>query len=259
MLDREIFLRPYAHRGLHNTAGGGLIENTGPAFEAAIAKGYGIECDIRPGRDGLPLVFHDATTKRLMDQDREVATVTSDDLGKLAYKNSNAQLLSFADFLSLVAGRVPLLVEIKSEWETPDPAFIQNVAELANAYHGAIACKSFDPAMMMALRIAPLPSSVALSPATFCRVNFGCRSWDQSGVIVSLIYWSRVLSHLHFIVTTSKPCQRPSLVSPAKSNTCRFFPGRCVHTTIGNQPKHGLMLRFLKALSRQGCDEVPSN
>ena len=47
MLDRAVFIRPIAHRGLHS-ARKGIIENTGPAFEAAIAKGYGIECDVRP-------------------------------------------------------------------------------------------------------------------------------------------------------------------------------------------------------------------
>ena len=47
MLDRNAFLRPIAHRGLHDAAKG-VIENTAAAFEAAIAKGYGIECDVRP-------------------------------------------------------------------------------------------------------------------------------------------------------------------------------------------------------------------
>jgi enamine deaminase RidA (YjgF/YER057c/UK114 family) len=37
--------RPYAHRGLH---GGGMIENSRAAFESAIAKGFGIELDVRP-------------------------------------------------------------------------------------------------------------------------------------------------------------------------------------------------------------------
>ena len=47
MRDRSAFLKPIAHRGLHDAAKG-IIENTVPAFEAAIARGYGIECDVRP-------------------------------------------------------------------------------------------------------------------------------------------------------------------------------------------------------------------
>ena len=47
MRDRSAFLKPIAHRGLHDAAKG-VVENTVAAFEAAIAKGYGIECDVRP-------------------------------------------------------------------------------------------------------------------------------------------------------------------------------------------------------------------
>jgi len=66
MLDRAAFIRPIAHRGLHS-ARKGIIENTGPAFEAAIAKGYGIECDVRAAADGLPVVFHDERLNRLVE------------------------------------------------------------------------------------------------------------------------------------------------------------------------------------------------
>lgn len=44
MLD-PAFLRPIAHRGLHDAANG-VIENTAPAFKAAIEHGYAIECDV---------------------------------------------------------------------------------------------------------------------------------------------------------------------------------------------------------------------
>ena len=37
-LDRATFVRPIAHRGLHDKARG-RIENTAPAFQAAIAHG----------------------------------------------------------------------------------------------------------------------------------------------------------------------------------------------------------------------------
>ena len=55
------FLKPIAHRGLHDPA---RIENSAAAFEAAIAHGYGIECDLRPAACGTPMVFHDETLMR---------------------------------------------------------------------------------------------------------------------------------------------------------------------------------------------------
>jgi len=155
MLDRSQFLRPIAHRGLHDKAKG-LIENTGPAFEEAIAAGYGIECDLRPAAGGLPVVFHDERLDRLMEESGQVAGVTKADLKRIRYKGSAAHILTFAGFLALVAGRVPLLVEIKSEWERPDRAFLEQIARHALAYKGPIALMSFDPAVMTAMKeLAP--------------------------------------------------------------------------------------------------------
>ena len=66
MLDPR-FIRPIAHRGLHDLARG-VIENTVPAFAAAIAAGHGIECDLQPLADGQPVVFHDEIIDRLTTQ-----------------------------------------------------------------------------------------------------------------------------------------------------------------------------------------------
>ncbi len=159
MLDRSAFrstfLRPIAHRGLHD-AKRGVIENTGPAFEAAIAGGYGIECDIRPAAGGLPVVFHDDTLKRLVDGRGTIAHATARDLETLRHRVGGAPILTLAGLLDLVGGRVPLLVEIKSEWHGPDEVFLAEVARLAAAYAGAIALMSFDPAIMTIVRgLAP--------------------------------------------------------------------------------------------------------
>jgi glycerophosphoryl diester phosphodiesterase len=147
MLDRATFLRPIAHRGLHR-AKAGIIENTAPAFEAAIAKGYGIECDLRPAAGGLPLVFHDATLQRLVAGRGAVAHVTASEAKRLRYRSADTHILSFAELLDLVAERVPLLVEIKSEWAPPDEAFLKRIAKLAAGYQGPLALMSFDPAVM---------------------------------------------------------------------------------------------------------------
>lgn len=155
MLDRQTFLRPIAHRGLHDRARG-IIENTGPAFEAAIAKAYGIECDVRPAAGGLPVVFHDVTLERLIDGEGPVANVTAADLRSLRHRISRAPLLTLAETLELIRGRVPLLIEIKSEWTPPDSAFLKAVADLSLAYDGPVALMSFDPAVMTRVReLAP--------------------------------------------------------------------------------------------------------
>lgn len=149
--DRETFLTPIAHRGLHDEHQG-RIENTAPAFVAAIEHGFGIECDIRPASQSRPVVFHDATTERLLDETRAVADLTQDDLAHLRYRDGKSAILTFDEFLKLVKGRVPLLVEIKSEWDEPDAAFLKEVVRLTQEYPGPLAIMSFDPAILSAIR-----------------------------------------------------------------------------------------------------------
>src|SRR5262245_63151994 len=63
-LDRAVFLRPIAHRGLHDRRRG-RIENTATAFAAAIDKGSGIESDLQAAAEGTPMVFHDERLGRV--------------------------------------------------------------------------------------------------------------------------------------------------------------------------------------------------
>lgn len=147
MQDMTAFVRPTAHRGLHDAAAGRL-ENTASAFAAAIEHGYAIECDVRPALDGVPVVFHDATTERLTDAARAVETLAASDLRTLRYKGLDERILSLAEALDLVAGRVPVLVEIKSEWEPPDTRFLRSIVELAAAHPGSVALMSFDPVVI---------------------------------------------------------------------------------------------------------------
>lgn len=156
MLDRGAFVRPIAHRGLHN-AKAGVIENSLPAFTAAIANGFGIELDLRPAADGTPMVFHDLKLSRLIDAKGLITDYAAKDLAKLTYKaDPSARLISFAELLDHVGGRVPTLAEIKSEWDPPDPAFLKAIAKLANAYKGPLALMSFDPVVMAAIKpLAP--------------------------------------------------------------------------------------------------------
>ena len=154
--DRAQFAKPIAHRGLHDI-GAGVVENSGPAFAAALAAGHGIECDLRPAAGGLPLVFHDDTLERLIDGHGAVDRLTAGDLKRLRYTAAaDTPILSFAELLDLVAGRQPLLVEIKSEWAPVDRTFMARIADLARSYKGPLALMSFDPAVMVAMReLAP--------------------------------------------------------------------------------------------------------
>ncbi|WP_072390473.1 glycerophosphodiester phosphodiesterase family protein [Hyphomicrobium sp. CS1GBMeth3] len=155
MLDR-VFLRPIAHRGLHNAAKG-VIENTAPAFKAAIAKGYAIECDVVAAGGGRPIVLHDDTLDRLTHKTGPVSHLGADDLKRIRYRDTDTiGILTMTEFLALCGARVPLVVEIKSNWSPPDRAFLGEIARLASAHSGPIALMSFDPAVMEVIKeLAP--------------------------------------------------------------------------------------------------------
>ena len=121
-LDRKAFVRPIAHRGLHG-ASTGRLENTAPAFLAAIDKGYGIECDLQAAADGTPMVFHDPKLDRLVAASGPIAQYTPAKLARLRYKGQSERILTFAQLLALVDGRVPLLVEVKADAATRRVAY----------------------------------------------------------------------------------------------------------------------------------------
>jgi glycerophosphoryl diester phosphodiesterase len=155
VLDRSEFLRPIAHRGLHDKSEG-RIENTHAAFRAAIGKGYGIECDLQSASDGTPMVFHDDRLERLMGVKGRISRLAPPDLARLRYKGADAPILTFVEFLDLVARQVPLLVEVKINSATPLAPFLDRIARHARGYRGPLALMSFDRTVVAALgKLAP--------------------------------------------------------------------------------------------------------
>jgi glycerophosphoryl diester phosphodiesterase len=155
LLDRSAFLRPIAHRGLHR-GGRGPVENTEPAFRAAMQHGYGIECDLQPASDGTPMVFHDDTLDRLVAASGRIAARTPESLARLRYRRQDTGILTFTGLLDLVAGQVPLLVEVKAERGQPPPAFLEAIADIAAAHRGPVALMSFNTDVVEKLRaLAP--------------------------------------------------------------------------------------------------------
>jgi glycerophosphoryl diester phosphodiesterase len=150
-LDRAAFVRPIAHRGWHEKAKGRL-ENTAPAFRAAIDKGYGIECDLQGAEDGTPMVFHDSKLDRLVTASGPIAAYSPRSLARLRYKGQDEKILSFAQLLDLVDGRVPLLVEVKRNGAV-STKFLEGIARQASAYKGPIALMSFDRGAVAALEM----------------------------------------------------------------------------------------------------------
>ncbi len=141
--------RPIAHRGLHDRTAG-IPENTIAAAKAAIAGGYAIECDVQLSRDGEAMVFHDAGLGRLTGADGLVRERDAADLGQLTVLGSAERVPTLPEFLETIAGRTPLIVEVKTRFDG-DLALARRTAEIVAAYDGPLAVKSFDPVIVGAL------------------------------------------------------------------------------------------------------------
>jgi glycerophosphoryl diester phosphodiesterase len=141
--------RPIAHRGYHDTATG-RVENTLPAFEAAIVHRFAIECDVRETADGAIVVFHDETVARLTTGLGSVSRMSLRELRAVRFRTGDARVPVLDDVLDLVDGRVPLFIEIKGG--TPKTA--SAVGAALATYRGPAAVMAFEPSTTIALRRA---------------------------------------------------------------------------------------------------------
>ena len=146
--------QPVAHRGYHDRDAG-RIENTIPAAEAAIARGFAIECDIQLTRDDVAIVFHDDTLDRLSEATGPVASRTLAELKAVALRGTDARIPTLDELLAVTAGRVPLFAEFKSRFDR-NRRLEQVAAPALSAYAGPLAVMSFDPDSLIALKkLAP--------------------------------------------------------------------------------------------------------
>jgi glycerophosphoryl diester phosphodiesterase len=152
--------RPVAHRGLHDRARG-IIENMPAAVTAAISGNFSIEVDIQLSADGEAMVHHDDELGRLTDGAGALRSLTAADLQKVAFKDTAERMMTLGDLCALTAGRVPLVIEVKSLFDG-DRKLVKRMADVLAGYRGPAVGMSFDPDQVIALReLAPrLPRGI---------------------------------------------------------------------------------------------------
>ncbi len=134
--------RPIAHRGYHDL-NKTRWENTLSAFQASAEKGFAIECDVHLSSDGVPVVFHDGDLKRLAGTQGYIWQRTAAEMAALRIGGTQDHAPSLQEMLDLVAGRVPLVIELKGI-PGRDAGLVAKVAELLKSYKGEAAIMSFD-------------------------------------------------------------------------------------------------------------------
>jgi glycerophosphoryl diester phosphodiesterase len=186
---------PLAHRAYHSRADR-RPENSAAAVRAAVTAGYGIEIDVQLSKDGQAMVFHDERMERLTHQTGFVRDYTAAELSAILLKDCDEGVPSLPEILGLVAGKVPLLIEIKDQ--TDQMAETDGVLEAATAaalatYVGPVAVMSFNPHSVAHMaRLAPKVARgittaaydyagwAPLDPAT-CDQLRGIPDYDRTG------------------------------------------------------------------------------
>lgn len=160
--DRKPFLKVmYAHRGLHDNETE-APENSMAAFRKAVEAGYGIELDVQLSKDGVPVIFHDFTLARVARYEKgkepsdavrnedgtvgvkgKVIDYTYEELQEFHLMNSKEKIPTLHEFLDMVDGRVPLIVEYKIEWK--DVSVCRVADKMLREYNGRYCIESFNP------------------------------------------------------------------------------------------------------------------
>ena len=138
---RKLRCWKYAHRGLH---GNGVPENSMAAFRLALENGYGIELDIHMLADGNLAVIHDTSLRRTAGVDVKIESLTIEELDNYRLEGSMETIPTFRQVLDLLAGKAPMIVELKPENGNHD-ALTAAACKMLDDYDGLYCVESFDP------------------------------------------------------------------------------------------------------------------
>lgn len=142
----------FCHRGLHDDD---VPENSLASFEAAIAKGCGIECDLQLSACHTPIVFHDRDGRRLCARPDVVGESDAETISGWTLKGGQEKVPTLAAMLDLVAGRVPILLEMKEEGRNGEAIAAATLAAVKD-YDGPVGLMSFSATAIRFLRkVAP--------------------------------------------------------------------------------------------------------
>lgn len=135
----------YAHRGLYDNETN-APENSLLAFKRAVEKGYGIELDVQLSKNLVPVVFHDFDLKRICGLDEKVSQLTLSQLKELTLLHTNARIPTLQEALAVVDGKVPLIIELKSN--ALRPRLPRLVDQILQQYCGNYCIESFNPIVL---------------------------------------------------------------------------------------------------------------
>lgn len=133
--------RYIAHRGIYDNDNG-IIENSLYSFNRAIEENVPIEFDVRLTSDNNIIVFHDVNLKRLTGLDKNVSECTLEEIKELRLLDTESKIPTLDEVLSLIDGKVPILIEIKNEDKVGKLEKL--LMERLKSYNGKYIIESFN-------------------------------------------------------------------------------------------------------------------
>jgi glycerophosphoryl diester phosphodiesterase len=207
--------RPIAHRGLHD--GVRIIENTASAVTAAITEGYGVEVDLQISADGEAMVHHDDALGRLTDGAGPLRNLTAAALKAVAFKATADRMMTLGELIDLVAGRVALVLELKSRFDG-DLRLAARAAAVLGPNPGPIGVMSFDPALIVELRrLSPQLVRGIVSERHFRPQDWGPRRGPAAGLVATA-------HRLELAFLLHGPASRPDFVAYKVSDLKTIAP-----------------------------------
>lgn len=252
-MTEALFPNPIAHRGLHDRAKG-VIENSASAFEAAIAGGFAIECDVQITSDGVPVIFHDDDMKRLLGKEGAVADVTGAEITTTPLLDSAAGDCpqKFTDFLAQIAGRTLLQIELKHQRDASDTQLLaRSVAEALKAYDGPVTVESYDPNLLTAIRQFGFTG-----PRGIITYDYEQKDWDTH-LTEQQRYHLRHLLHWHETQFDFISCHNKALQLPAIT-FWRALGKPVTAWTIRSQTEANAARQFVDQIVFEGFDPAKS-
>lgn len=131
----------YAHRGLHDDQ---TPENSLAAFRLAAEAGYGIELDVHLTKDQKLVVHHDNSLKRMCGVDKRISDTALEELRRYSLGGTGEAIPTLDETLELIEGKVPLIIELKSD-RRGDTTLARLLYARLRAYRGVYCVESFDP------------------------------------------------------------------------------------------------------------------
>lgn len=128
-----------AHRGLHSTF---IPENSLLSFQKALENNYAMEFDLTITKDEKVVVFHDDNLLRLCNINKNIEDVDYSYLKNLKLFDSKEKIPLFEELLSLIDGKITLIIEIKKH--NTIGALENTVVKELNNYEGEYFICSFD-------------------------------------------------------------------------------------------------------------------